>query len=75
MFYLRLRKNVPFEEIAIKFEFHDLAKLSQVFYHVCISLYSRVNEIPRLLAKIGLTGTQHSKGCHIIDFNLTMLHF
>ena len=34
MFFHRLRKNVPFPELSIAFEFHDLAELSSIFYQV-----------------------------------------
>ena len=57
MFFFRLRKNVPFQELSIDFEYYDLAKLDSIFYKVMIVYFSRSNHIARTWTKDGLTGT------------------
>ena len=65
MFFYRLRKNVPFQELAINFEYYDQATLDSIFYKVMIVFFSRSNPIARVWVKQDLTGTLLKK-LHIL---------
>ena len=63
MFFVRLRKNRPFRDLAFDFEFHNLAELESMYHHIMIVYHSHSNEIPRMFVNKKLTGKQIVKTC------------